>query len=118
MTDKDDELDGLLRAYRALSLAQRERLVQRIIERAKAERAQALRALFRRLRNWIVRRRAIGRLQRLDDRMLKDIGLHRSEIAGAVDERRRFDGRTTGHDLGRPTAVGVPATNACLGKAA
>jgi uncharacterized protein YjiS (DUF1127 family) len=91
MTDTDDELDRLLRAYRTLPLEQRDRLVQRIIQRAKIERAAAFRALLRRFWSWIELRAAITKLQRLDDRMLKDIGLHRSEIPAAVNSSDRFN---------------------------
>jgi uncharacterized protein YjiS (DUF1127 family) len=84
MSHKDDELDRLLRDYRTLTPEQHAVLMRRAIERARAYRAQAIRALFRRLFGWIRRRAAVARLQALDDRMLKDIGLDRSEIEQAV----------------------------------
>ena len=41
--------------------------------------------LLRALRTRLTRSRAIGELQRLDDRMLKDIGIGRGEIASVVE---------------------------------
>ena len=55
-----------------------------MIGRARAYRAQAIRDLFSRLFGWIRRRAAVARLQPLDDRMLKDIGIYRGEIETAV----------------------------------
>lgn len=45
---------------------------------------EALSAAARRLRLWYRRQVTIHRLQELDDHMLKDIGLGRSEIDGLV----------------------------------
>jgi uncharacterized protein YjiS (DUF1127 family) len=39
---------------------------------------------FRALVRWRAQRRAISDLHRLDDRTLRDIGIHRSQIRGAV----------------------------------
>lgn len=36
-------------------------------------------------RGWRMRRAAINELSRLDDRLLRDIGIHRGEIAAVVD---------------------------------
>jgi uncharacterized protein YjiS (DUF1127 family) len=89
MTRNDEDMDQeeferLLGCHRTLSPEQHEVLVRRAIARAKAYRAETIRALFRRLAGWMRRRTAIARLQSLDDRMLKDMGLYRSEIEAAV----------------------------------
>ncbi len=89
MTDQDDEFDRLLREGRTLTPAQRDALVRHAIERAKAYRAREIRSLVRWLVDWVSRRTAIAKLRSLDDRMLKDIGLHRSEIEAAVSGRER-----------------------------
>jgi uncharacterized protein YjiS (DUF1127 family) len=47
--------------------------------------AAVLRRLWQPLARWSDRRRAIGRLTELDDRLLADIGLRRGDIALAVD---------------------------------
>jgi uncharacterized protein YjiS (DUF1127 family) len=39
---------------------------------------------FREFSRWRAQRRAISDLRRLDDRTLRDIGIHRSQIKGAV----------------------------------
>ncbi|MPZ37810.1 MAG: DUF1127 domain-containing protein [Rhizobiales bacterium] len=62
------------------------------IERARACRSGAIRSVFRRLLSWIRRRSAIARLRSLDDRMLKDIGIHRSKIESAVRGPERLPG--------------------------
>jgi uncharacterized protein YjiS (DUF1127 family) len=84
MSYRDDKLDMLLRYHRTLTPEQREDMTRRVIERAKAYRAAAIKDLFRALFGWIRQRAAVARLQALDDRMLKDMGLFRSEIEAAV----------------------------------
>ena len=96
MSHEDKELDTLLRCHRMLTPEQRAELTRRVIERARAYRAEAIKDLFRRLFGWIRRRSAAAQLHALDDRMLKDIGLNRGDIEQAVHgpERhsdRRFD---------------------------
>ncbi len=89
----DAEIDRMLRAYRTLSPEQRHIVVGRVIERARRERARVIRDLFRSIFDWFRRRAAVAQLQRMDDRMLKDIGLHRGDIEGAVrgpDQSRRL----------------------------
>jgi|SRR5262245_2004194 len=86
---KDRELDLLLRGYRMLTPEQRADLNRRLIERAHAYRAAAIKDLFHRLFGWIRRRAAAAQLRALDDRMLKDIGLTRGEIEQAVHGREQ-----------------------------
>ena len=89
MTHQDDEFDMLLRHHRTLTPEQHDLLVRRAVERAKAYRAEAIRSLFRRLFGWIRRRAAVARLQALDDRTLKDIGINRCEIEAIVRDPER-----------------------------
>jgi uncharacterized protein YjiS (DUF1127 family) len=84
MSDKDRELDMQLRCYRMLTPVQRADVNRRVIARARAYRAAAIKDLFSRLFGWIRRRAAVARLHALDDRMLKDIGLYRGDIETAV----------------------------------
>jgi uncharacterized protein YjiS (DUF1127 family) len=84
MSDKDRELDMQLRCYRMLTPMQRADVNRRVIERARACRAEAIKNLFRRHLAWFRRRAAAARLRALDDRMLKDIGLNRGDIEQAV----------------------------------
>ena len=84
MDYRDRELDMQLRCYRMLSPVQRAEVNRRVIERARAYRAAAIKDLFDRLFGWIRQRAAAARLHALDDRMLKDIGLYRGDIETAV----------------------------------
>ena len=49
--------------------------------------------MLRGVDNWIMRRRDIEHLQSLPDHMLKDIGLHRSQIMSAVYHGEPHRGR-------------------------
>jgi len=84
-----EELDAQLRNYMELSPEQQEQARRRVIERAEALRAELIRDLFRRFFAWLKRRRAMAELQALDDRMLRDMGINRSEIESAVHGRHR-----------------------------
>ncbi|MEM7776268.1 MAG: DUF1127 domain-containing protein [Pseudomonadota bacterium] len=55
--------------------------------------ASVLRVAFRRFVAWRHHRAAIQTLRQLDDRMLKDIGLSRSDIVGAVYGQHVRDGQ-------------------------
>jgi uncharacterized protein YjiS (DUF1127 family) len=84
MTGNNEELDGLLHNHWTLAPEQRAELIRRAMVRARAYRTEAIKGLFRWFVDWTIRRTAIARLQALDDRTLKDIGLDRSEIEQAV----------------------------------
>ena len=87
MSHNEKELDLMLRGYRMLTPVQRAELNRRVIERARAYRSAAIKDLFRRLFDWFRRRAAVARLQALDDRTLKDMGLNRGDIEQAVRGR-------------------------------
>jgi uncharacterized protein YjiS (DUF1127 family) len=55
--------------------------------------AGTLNATLQRLRRWHRERRTISALQALSDAELKDIGVHRCAIPGAVHERCAAQGR-------------------------
>jgi uncharacterized protein YjiS (DUF1127 family) len=99
--------------YRKLTPEQWAELKQCIMREAHAARAQSLRALYRPVLGssrsagiawrylsstagkwwaaydaWLERKRAVRALCALDDRSLKDMGLHRSEIESVVFGRR------------------------------
>jgi uncharacterized protein YjiS (DUF1127 family) len=81
---ENDEIEALIRGYRRLTPEQHSLLKRHLLERAHDLRRQYLRELFSRLWSWRQRRAAITKLNALDDRMLKDVGLHRSQIEAAV----------------------------------
>ena len=64
-----------------------------------------LERLFCHVSNWHKQRRVIRQLQELDDHVLKDIGVHRSEITSVVNRRYTdpFRLRRTDGQAGSPT---------------
>jgi len=105
----DDEMDLCALTYRTMTPAEREAFKRQVIRRAFAERDAAIRATFRQIWSmlpnvkkvahagiaalhnlWIAylenrgRKVAVNELLSLDDRMLKDMGLSRSEIIAVV----------------------------------
>jgi uncharacterized protein YjiS (DUF1127 family) len=116
--DERDEFYFSSFEHRPLTPEQMDRLQRAAAQLAKEARAQALRSLFggvvRSLRAvagagwdmigrwwtayaaWRERRQAVAELGALDDRALKDFGLHRSEIESAVygrDSRQAAEGK-------------------------
>jgi len=77
-------------------------------------RNELLQWLFLACRRWQQRRDTLRQLQSLDDRMLKDIGLHRTELLSAVEEW--LPGATVPYCL-RRRAFLHPAPAACPGTA-
>jgi uncharacterized protein YjiS (DUF1127 family) len=63
-------------------------------------------ALWRQFRRWRRHRHAIAALQALDARMLKDIGITRSEITSVVSG--------LGRDASRRTTTAAPKASAAL----
>jgi uncharacterized protein YjiS (DUF1127 family) len=92
MPDERD-IDTLIRNFWTLPPGERQALQERLIKEAKDMRAQAIHDLTRQFWAWLTRRNAAARLRTLDDRLLKDIGLHRSEIEAAVRGDRTFPRR-------------------------
>jgi uncharacterized protein YjiS (DUF1127 family) len=103
------ELDLKIKDYQSLTAEGRALLRDEAMAWARAERARAVRALLRLLaarlrrgaawiterwagyRKWREYRSAVALLESFDDRQLRDIGLRRSEITGAVYGYNRDD---------------------------
>ena len=117
--------------YRSLTPEQWVELKRCIMREAHAARAQSLRALYRPVLGssrsagiawrylsstagkwwaaydaWLERKRAVRALSDLDDRSLKDMGLHRSEIESVVFRAKAAGAhagkRPASHDAGAP----------------
>jgi uncharacterized protein YjiS (DUF1127 family) len=122
--------------HRPLTPEQWDRVKRSAVQGAREHRAQLLRSLFlailtpvRRVANravaaagrrrrayaaWRERRRAIKELGGLEDRVLKDMGLHRSEIESVVygsDVSRRSEGAVAAVVLHTPCAKRSVAAN-------
>ena len=80
----------------------------RIVEKT-ASRPSAFKRLAAALQRWNVRRSTYLTLQQLDDRILKDIGLHRGALYGVADEIGR---RAAANDNVLPAALSdLPAND-------
>src|SRR5262249_55610541 len=84
MPANDSKIEFFIPPFRHLKPADRRRLQQLTVERAKALRADFLRNLWLQFVTWYHARAAEAQLRALDDTALKDIGLHRSGIEAAV----------------------------------
>jgi uncharacterized protein YjiS (DUF1127 family) len=117
--------------HRPLTPEQWDRLTRSVARRAHEERAQALRGAFAAIRalgsraaaaarrhwrsyaTWRERRQAIKELGGLDDRVLKDMGVHRSEIESVVygpDSSRLTEGKVAAFLYHKPYARRRTAT--------
>ena len=74
----------LIENYRRLDPAGRLFLRELVLRRAQSWRSHFVADLWRSVVSWYWKRAAIAQLRALDDRALKDIGLHRSGIEDAV----------------------------------
>jgi uncharacterized protein YjiS (DUF1127 family) len=85
----DKDLARLIRDYRRLLPEEYTDLTRGVTARAKRLRAEFIGGLLARFFSWRRRTRAVAELSGLDDRMLKDVGIHRSQIESAVREETR-----------------------------
>jgi uncharacterized protein YjiS (DUF1127 family) len=109
-----NELDIKIKDYQSLTAEGQALLRDQALADARAERAKAMRAIFGAVaawasgrwaayRRWRELRAAAAQLQTFDDRQLKDIGLRRSEISGAVYGYNRDESlRGRGHEAPKP----------------
>jgi uncharacterized protein YjiS (DUF1127 family) len=92
------------RAYEARSRAMRDFFD--VLSRPMSSLAALVRRSARAYATWRLRRQAIGELGSLDDRMLKDFGISRSEIEAVVygrDQEPTVDGKVTAFAGRRPS---------------
>jgi uncharacterized protein YjiS (DUF1127 family) len=109
-----NELDIKIKDYQSLTAEGQALLRDQALADARAERAKAMRAIFGAVAAWASGRRAAYRrwrelraaaaqLHTFDDRQLKDIGLRRSEITGAVYGYNRDESlRSRAHEAPQP----------------